>query len=159
MSESKPKVSPTSITDKTFEVTLKQPFSDKYGDITGFVIIVSTNPAPNNNTATFDKWAEASLRTPMGTFQVIDKCSDLFSEGSPCHQKGTKRSKRAINNPDSGTEIKFVLGAEECDKNNRNDYCNGPLKAQTDYYVMLRGYTEEGRYSDTPYSEPIHTGS
>lgn len=36
-------------------------------------------------------------------------------------------------------------------------YCNGPLKAETDYYVKLRAFTEAG-FAETAYSQKIRTG-
>ena len=49
----------------------------------------------------------------------------------------------------------FTVGADSsCSE---QMYCNGPLRAETGYYVKLRAYTTAG-FADTEYSEKITTG-
>ena len=51
----------------------------------------------------------------------------------------------------------FQLGAQPASACGGVQFCNGPLKAETDYYVKLRAHTEAG-FTDTAYSSKIRTG-
>ena len=55
------------------------------------------------------------------------------------------------------TVEEFIIGSEaDCEL--KIDFCNGPLKAGSTYWVKVRAFTGENKYTDTEYSEPIVTG-
>ena len=49
----------------------------------------------------------------------------------------------------------MVLG-ESCEGTS-DVYCNGPLEPSTTYYMALRAFTEDGKFTDAPFSDPIKT--
>jgi hypothetical protein len=63
------------------------------------------------------------------------------------------RTKRAAQ--EVGYKV-FEIGSETGCEN--KFYCNGPLKPDTTYYILLRAYTTM-EYADTPFSDPIRTAA
>ena len=140
-------------TDTTAEVTFTNPFSDLYGKVERFSVIVSTSSdeVTADDVAT---WAEAKEQVGgVRTYIAIWECEDFFSKGNGCNRwSWTSRRRRQ-----TGEEVTVTIGGETCDKVNRATYCNGPLEAETMYYFSLRGYTENGLHAETPSSSPIVT--
>ena len=85
--------------------------------------------------------------------QATDRCSDLFLENSSCG-KPSSRTRRAVSGQDS---ILFQLGLHSVEQCRTIAFCNGPLEAETDYYVKLRAFTQSG-FTDTEYSSKVRTG-
>lgn len=55
----------------------------------------------------------------------------------------------------NGSVEDFTIGGENCD--NKNGYCNGPLKSGSTYKVKVRAFTAPDKFTDTSYSFPIQT--
>lgn len=90
---------------------------------------------------------------PLVFSQATDKCPDLFLESSSCG-KSSSRTVRAVNGQDS---VVFQLGLQSVEQCRSIAFCNGPLEAETEYYVKLRAFTQSG-FTDTDYSSKIRTG-
>lgn len=53
--------------------------------------------------------------------------------------------------------VEFTVGYnKDCKNADTTDYCNGVVRPEKEYYVILRGYTEKG-FTNSPPSEPIMT--
>ncbi|XP_048769835.1 tyrosine-protein phosphatase 10D-like isoform X2 [Ostrea edulis] len=153
LSQTKPKqltsggqtVSPTTIT-----ANFTNAFSDKYGKIQAYTVILATDPDEEHiKTSTLPDWKAAHVNPNVKAYQTIRNCSDFFMPTSSCGQARSTRSTGAR------SYKLFDIGVETyC---NNVLFCNGPLKQNTKYYVRLRAYTAGG-YADTAYSDPIITG-
>ncbi|KAL3881999.1 hypothetical protein ACJMK2_028380 [Sinanodonta woodiana] len=147
-----PKVSDPTITPietTSFFVNFTNAFSDKYGEILAYTVIVTEDLAYKSDVML--GWKDAQSDHTVKTFQVISNCTDFFIERSTCN--GNFRVK--IRSTSSVVNYKiFAIGSEtDCEG---KVFCNGPLKPDTVYYVKLRAYTAS-MYSDTLYSDPIRT--
>lgn len=56
-----------------------------------------------------------------------------------------RRSSNTTIDSESDSEIVFTIGEDKCPNNER--FCNGPLLADTEYYLVVRLFTSSG-YSD-----------
>ncbi|KAH8350288.1 hypothetical protein KR067_013028, partial [Drosophila pandora] len=66
---------------------------------------------------------------------------------SPVAQNSARnrRSSHDTTDSDTDSEIVFTIGEDKCPNNDR--FCNGPLLADTEYYLVVRLFTSSG-YSD-----------
>lgn len=145
-----PSIPKTDIKAKSVVVEFVNPFSDRYGDVERFSLIVSTRSTPNAP-STLDTWAE-TLDDDVRTYAAIWECSNFFTRGNGCWG-GSSRRKRAV-----GETVSVIVGGDNtCDKKDTVTHCNGPLDPDTTYYFFLRGYTEGELYTDTAVSSPVTT--
>lgn len=86
-------------------------------------------------------------------FQATSNCSDLFHSHSSCG-KSSSRHVRAVSDVDF---VVFTVGSQSAEECKALKFCNGPLKAGTDYYIKLRAFTAAG-FTDTAYSAKVKTG-
>lgn len=149
---STPEDKTSTVTPSTIPVKFVNAFSDDYGEIIQYTVIVATS---NNNqyltTSTLPGWKAYKNDPSIKAYQAIANCSDFFSLESTCGNR-MKIQKRSAGEVDFKT---FVIGSET--KCQDTHYCNGPLKQNTEYFIKLRAYTSGG-YSDTEYSAPFRTG-
>ena len=149
-----PKVS-SNITTSFFVVKMTNIFSEKYGQIDGFTVIVTTDKTDERaSDLNLPKWSEVQ-DDPTKTYQAIEICSK-FSQIKACGNGLVARRKR------STPELTdFVLGADKTCSRTSNKYCNGPLVANTTYFIKLRALTSNGSsylFTDSPFSQAIKTG-
>ena len=138
------------VTPTTMKVYFTNAFSEKYGSVIQYTIIVAMDTDDiYYKTRVLPDWKSAQNDRSIKAYQTIANCSDFFTSGSKC----TVGSQVATGQMEDHRV--FEIGT---DKNCASGhYCNGPLKANTKYYVKLRAYSTGG-YADTAYSEPIVTG-
>ncbi|KAK3588480.1 hypothetical protein CHS0354_012890 [Potamilus streckersoni] len=147
-----PKVSDPAVTPietTTFFVNFTNAFSDKYGEILAYTVIVTEDLTYKSDILL--GWKDVQLDRNVKTFQVISNCSDFFTERSTCNGNFRVKIRSTVNVVNYKI---FSIGSEtDCEG---KAFCNGPLKPDTVYYVKLRAYTSS-MYSDTLYSDPIRT--
>ncbi|XP_072002591.1 phosphatidylinositol phosphatase PTPRQ isoform X1 [Engystomops pustulosus] len=126
-------------------ITIKMPicyFSDVNGPIKKIQILVSEIGAQNDGNIT--KWHEAYFQKARPYFT---------NEGfpNPSCPEGTKRffSKQEV----------YVIGADNTCmlQENKEKYCNGPLKPRKQYLFKFRATNIKGQFTDSEYSEVIKT--
>ncbi|KAJ8314615.1 hypothetical protein KUTeg_006765 [Tegillarca granosa] len=141
----------TAVTPSTIVVNFTNAFSDQYGDIIQYTVIVATDTSNKYTDTHVLPGYKAFQNDPsLKAYQAISNCSEFFLQESTCGGKFRIHKRSAVN-----VEYKvFEIGTEA---NCKDIYCNGPLRQQTKYFIKLRAYTTGG-YSDTEYSEPIITG-
>ena len=159
---SRPKVLPGTVTGATFAIRLVNPFSDLYGVVNSYSLIVTTNPSDAGDIGAggddeLATWASAQRDSNIVTYVAIDRCERLFQRGNGCWsgraRRAVGRGRRAM----PGEAVSVTVGADgSCDVTATANVCNGALASGTDYYVKLRAYTASG-FTDTPFSQPIHT--
>ncbi|KAK3098725.1 hypothetical protein FSP39_022407 [Pinctada imbricata] len=139
------------LTPNTMKVYFTNAFSDKYGKIVQYTVIVATDTDDLYfKSHTLPDWKSAQNDRSIKAYQTIANCSDFFHPHSTCTPLGPFTS-----DPEANHRV-FEIGADaNCASGH---YCNGPLQPQTKYYVKLRAYTTGG-YSDTVYSDPIITAA
>ena len=138
------------MTPSTITANFTNAFSDKYGKIQAYTVIITTDPDEEHiKTSTLPDWKAAQINPNIKAYQTVRNCSDFFLQTSSCGRTRTQRSTGITN-----FKV-FEIGVETDCTNVL--YCNGPLKQNTKYYVRLRAYTAGG-YADTAYSDPIVTG-
>ncbi|XP_063405187.1 tyrosine-protein phosphatase 10D-like isoform X1 [Mytilus trossulus] len=143
----------SSVTPSTITARFTNAFSDEYGEIIQYTIIVATNTDEDYlNTNTLPGWKAYQNDPSIKAYQAVSNCSDFFVLESTCNDR-LRVQKRSVGEEEYKT---FVIGSETNCKDPH--YCNGPLKQNTEYYVKLRAYTTGG-YADTVYSLPFRTGS
>ncbi|KAK7491298.1 hypothetical protein BaRGS_00017399, partial [Batillaria attramentaria] len=141
------------ISETTFTVQLVNPFSDYNGPILGYTVIVSYDPNEATDAPRLPSWEDAHRDSSVKAYQAIGNCSNLFTENSPC-DRSSSRSRRAPGDPTDS--VPFRLGVQTAGECSGVEYCNGPLKPETGYYVKLRAFTAAG-FTDTAYSSKIRT--
>ncbi|XP_076467280.1 tyrosine-protein phosphatase 10D-like isoform X2 [Babylonia areolata] len=140
------------VTEDRLTVQLTNAFTDDNGPILGYTVIVSTDSSANTSPSVLPSWRDAQRDGSVSAYQATSNCSDLFLLNSLCG-KSSRRAIRAVNGQDS---VVFELGTQSADECQSVQYCNGPLKAGTEYYVKLRAFTLAG-FTDTEYSSKIRT--
>ena len=140
------------VTPTTIPVEFTNAFSDDYGEIIQYTIIVATSTDKDYlNTNTLPGWKAYQNDPSIKAYQAILNCSDFFVLESTCGDR-LRIQKRSVKEEQDKV---FVIGSESTCKDPH--YCNGPLKQNTEYYFKLRAYTNGG-YADTVYSSPSRTG-
>ncbi|XP_069618420.1 phosphatidylinositol phosphatase PTPRQ [Ranitomeya imitator] len=126
-------------------ITIKMPvcyFSDVNGPIKKIQILVSEIGAQHDGNIT--KWHEAYFQKPRPYFT---------NEGfpNPSCPDGTNRffSKQEV----------YVIGADNTCmlQDNKEKFCNGPLKPRKQYLFKFRATNIQGQYTDSEYSEVVKT--
>ncbi|XP_040264377.1 phosphatidylinositol phosphatase PTPRQ isoform X1 [Bufo bufo] len=126
-------------------ITIKMPvcyFSDVNGPIKKIQILVSEIGAQQDGNIT--KWHEAYFQKPRPYFT---------NEGfpNPSCPEGTNRffSKQEV----------YVIGADNTCmlQENKEKFCNGPLKPRKQYLFKFRATNTRGQFTDSEYSEVVKT--
>ncbi|XP_069830095.1 phosphatidylinositol phosphatase PTPRQ isoform X3 [Dendropsophus ebraccatus] len=126
-------------------ITIKMPvcyFSDVNGPIKKIQILVSDIGAQHDGNIT--KWHEAYFQKPRPYFT---------NEGfpNPSCPDGTKRffTKQEV----------YVIGADNTCmlQDNKDKFCNGPLKPRKQYLFKFRATNIKGQFTDSEYSEVVKT--
>ncbi|KAG9490462.1 hypothetical protein GDO78_006025 [Eleutherodactylus coqui] len=126
-------------------ITIKMPvcyFSDVNGPIKKIQILVSEIGAQHDGNIT--KWHEAYFQKPRPYFT---------NEGfpNPSCPDGTNRffSKQEV----------YVIGADNTCmlQDNKEKFCNGPLKPKKQYLFKFRATNIKGQFTDSEYSEVVKT--
>ncbi|ELU03941.1 hypothetical protein CAPTEDRAFT_222638 [Capitella teleta] len=149
-----PQAITTAISHDKIRIILTNPFLNTNGDVVAFSVFVTTNrnerPMANGEPRT---WADVKGPSPMASYFAVYKCANLFDGNDQC-SSGPARKRRVAQPRDT---VEFTVGGDSSCTTNDGDYCNGPLDAESTYYVALVGYTENDLYSSGPFSEPIRT--
>ncbi|XP_033114395.1 uncharacterized protein LOC117114839 isoform X2 [Anneissia japonica] len=140
----------TASSDTTFTITIRSDlFSDLNGAVIAFVVMIRevtdsedlTIPAPE----------------VLPTYRTIEG-NDVWG----IYQSGPRRSwfsngvQRRKRQAESIDTVDVVIGDEDPCRSS-TEPCNGPLKTGTAWRYAIRGYNEEGEYSDTDWSSPVVT--
>lgn len=119
-------------------------FSQANGNVTAYALVVGEEPRVGGGggagEARLPTWREVQRLPRWPPYQVSAPYLP-FRAGGP-------------------QEEEFTIGAERCEgaaAGSPPQYCNGPLKAGTKYYVKLRAFTAPDKFTDTNYTE-VHTG-
>ncbi|CAL1528917.1 unnamed protein product [Lymnaea stagnalis] len=143
------------VSQNQIKLEIVNPFSTDNGYIRYYTVVVTMNKDSKDSSSPLPSWSEAKKDKTIKVYQA-ENCTDLFAPGSTCGTIASNtRGRRAASVLESR---QFVLGADLEDDCVEKKYCNGPLTADTTYYVKLRGYTASGEYQETAYSEAIKTG-
>ncbi|XP_077121613.1 phosphatidylinositol phosphatase PTPRQ [Ranitomeya variabilis] len=126
-------------------ITIKMPvcyFSDVNGPIKKIQILVSEIGAQHDGNIT--KWHEAYFQKPRPYFT-----NDGFP--NPSCPDGTNRF--------SSKQEVYVIGADNTCmlQDNKEKFCNGPLKPRKQYLFKFRATNIQGQYTDSEYSEIVKT--
>ncbi|ELU18720.1 hypothetical protein CAPTEDRAFT_218444 [Capitella teleta] len=149
-----PQAITTAISHDKIRIILTNPFLNTNGDVVAFSVFVTTDPnerfMANSPPRT---WADVKGPSPMASYFAVYKCANLFDGNDQC-SSGPARKRRVAQPRET---VEFTVGGDSSCTTNDDDYCNGPLDAESTYYIALVGYTENDLYSSGPSSEPIHT--
>ena len=138
------------------DLTLTNPFSDRNGEIISYSIVVASerhNPA--NRNISLPSWANIQGQDQGTAYFAVHKCPDLLTGDHKCQRDKDNRQKRETQG--SKTAVMFTVGGDGNCRITDNFYCNGPLQPETQYYIAVGGYTENGLYTMGPMSEPFKT--
>ncbi|XP_022109995.1 uncharacterized protein LOC110989723 [Acanthaster planci] len=128
-------------------VTIRIPrslFSDRNGVITFYTILVVQDGANQTAGAVLPSYQQVRNNDVKPIYQSSEPL-DLFNVA------GRRRRRQAVT-PQS---VDFVVGEESPCPN--SGFCNGPLDPITPYRIAIRAFTENGLYTDTPWSDVITT--
>ncbi|XP_032594468.1 tyrosine-protein phosphatase 10D [Drosophila grimshawi] len=125
----------------TIQIRFRQSyFSNAHGMVRGYTIIVAEDVGKNASGLEMPSWQDVQSYTVWLPYQAIE----------PYNPFGNVSRLKSIGVED------FTIGSAGCDKH-RPGYCNGPLKSATTYRIKVRAFTDEDKFTDTVYSEPITT--
>ena len=142
-------------TEHQFQVEFQNIFSDDYGFVDSYsVIVTNKRDDPILNKTVIPYWSSMKAsEDSIYTYVAIEKCVQLFSDGDACWRK--KRIKRVVS---SAVTVTVTIGGDkDCDAT-MEGACNGALSPSTTYYIKLRAHGEDDKYTDTPLSDGIDTG-
>ncbi|XP_037297538.1 tyrosine-protein phosphatase 10D [Manduca sexta] len=121
--------SPVRRTATTVVVRFKSDyFSAANGNVTAYTLVLCEEPR-NDTPARLPSWRDVHRLPVWPPYQVTEPYYPFRS--SPVEE--------------------FTIGSERCDGGGR-EYCNGPLKPGTRYYVKLRAFTAADKFTDTAYT-------
>ena len=113
----------------------KNYFSNMYGPVNAFAVIVAEDDSISTNTVDLPSWHDVQEYSVWPPYQA----SEPFY-------------------PFNSSIIEdFTIGAEDCSSNKHYKYCNGPLKPGTTYKIKVRAFTTADKFTDTVYSYTIST--
>ncbi|XP_071477210.1 receptor-type tyrosine-protein phosphatase eta-like [Diadema antillarum] len=129
----------------TITISFQNPFSEIYGPIARFAIIVqerslsSLTSVARRQTSNELTWAEARRSRPVPQYQTTP--TDYYPFSSNAQE-----------------QVTYTVGSDgSCDPNDLTEYCNGALYPSTAYSFILRAYGEDGKFADTPASDVFRT--
>ena len=111
----------------------KNYFSEQNGAVTSYTVIVAEDDSKNASGLEMPSWRDVQAYSIWPPYQVMDPYYPFKN----------------------GSVEDFTIGGENCD--NKNGYCNGPLKSGSTYKVKVRAFTAPDKFTDTSYSFPIQT--
>ncbi|XP_076311179.1 tyrosine-protein phosphatase 10D-like isoform X2 [Tachypleus tridentatus] len=131
----------------------KDTFDDEMGDITHYALIIAEDseigePSSylTDNMSSLPTWKQRHL-SKEGVYQATPVSWNPFNEASEYSKNGERMCSTSVQNGVTGKTC--LLGTEtDCLQKEETIYCNGPLQAETNYGIKLRGYTRKG-YSET----------
>ncbi|XP_002010656.3 tyrosine-protein phosphatase 10D [Drosophila mojavensis] len=127
-------------TSTTIQIRYRQSyFSNAHGLVRWYTIIVAEDVGKNASGLEMPSWQDVQSYTVWLPYQAIEPYNPFINA-----------SLRNLGFED------FTIGSAVCDKH-RTGYCNGPLKSATTYRIKVRAFTDEDKFTDTVYSEPITT--
>ncbi|ALC49140.1 Ptp4E [Drosophila busckii] len=122
----------------TIHIRYKQNyFSNAHGLVRYYAIIVAENVGKNASGLEMPSWRDVQSYTVWLPYQASEPYNPF------------------VNSTRNGVED-YIIGSANCELP-RSGYCNGPLKSATTYRVKVRAFTDEDKFTDTVYSEPITT--
>lgn len=132
---------PTAVThtSDTIKIRFKRNFfSNTYGPITQYTVIVAEDYTQSTDALELPSWFDVQKHSIWPPYQAVEPFNPFNS---------------------SSNKEDFVIGAENCDSANVNRmrFCNGPLKPGTLYKVKIRAFTRPEKFTDTVYSYAIST--
>ncbi|XP_049825437.1 tyrosine-protein phosphatase 10D isoform X2 [Aethina tumida] len=124
-----------SISSTTIQIRFrKNYFSDIYGPVVSYAIIVAEDDSKNASGLEMPSWKDVQAYPIWPPYQVTE----------PYY-------------PFQNSSVEdFTIGSESCDIR-QVGYCNGPLKSGSTYRVKIRAFTAPDKFTDTSYSFPIQT--
>ncbi|XP_067145114.1 tyrosine-protein phosphatase 10D-like [Centruroides vittatus] len=127
---------PIEVSHSTTSITVrfrKNFFSEIFGPIKSYAIIVAEDETKKSNTLQLPSWKDVQGQSKWPPYQTVRPYypfSNILVED-------------------------FTIGSENC--KNVKGYCNGPLKSGTKYKVKIRAFVSPTNFSDTVFSPPIQT--
>ena len=136
-------------------LNFSNPFTDRNGDVVSYSVIVADAGRENPELREDIKynWFQAHAQNPFPPYAAIYKCPTLFEQESRCSDHSQYRRRRSAQRD----YVVITVGEDTCDDTNSKDYCNGPLKPDSSYWVFIRGYNEEDEFTDAT-KVKINTG-
>ncbi|XP_054160491.1 tyrosine-protein phosphatase 10D-like isoform X2 [Oppia nitens] len=113
----------------------KNYFSNMYGPVTAFAVIVAEDDKINTNHLELLSWFDVqdySVWPPYQTSEAFYPFNTTITED-------------------------FTVGADDCTTKSSRKYCNGPLKPGTTFKIKIRAFTTTEKFTDTVYSYTIST--
>lgn len=116
-------------------------FSNAHGLVRMYTIIVAEDVGKNASGLEMPSWQDVQSYTVWLPYQAIEPYNPWSDNASRTSSTGVEE---------------FTIGSAGCEKHDTG-YCNGPLKSATTYRIKVRAFTDEDKFTDTVYSEPITT--
>ncbi|XP_023945481.2 tyrosine-protein phosphatase 10D [Bicyclus anynana] len=134
----RPRAPPAAVRRAASSVTVSfraDDFSPANGNVTAYTLVVAEDPGAATP-ARLPAWRDVRRLPVWPPYQAAEPHYP-FRDGEPV--------------------ALFTVGAERCDGGDGGDaevarYCNGPLKADTRYYVKLRAFTASDKFTDSAYA-------
>ncbi|EDV44425.2 uncharacterized protein Dana_GF20352, isoform B [Drosophila ananassae] len=143
-----PSITPVEVgrTSTTIEISFRQNyFSNAHGMVRFYTIIVAEDVGKNASGLEMPSWQDVQSYTVWLPYQAVEPYNPFLS--------GNRSEPARTISPEAE---RFTIGAAKC-KKTEGGYCNGPLRAGTTYRIKVRAFTDEDKFTDTAYSEPIAT--
>jgi cadherin 5 type 2 (VE-cadherin) len=148
--EASPKQIAKSATQRSFNITVGEVFSNLTGPIVKHQIIVSTSNDGNiQNETTIQYYSSSDTARPY----IAVECSQFFSACSQNSAVNGRKKRRDVLSYD------VVIGTEANCPQVSTKPCNHLLNSGTTYYVFYRTCNVDGLCSSTDFSSPVTTAS
>ncbi|XP_039746101.1 tyrosine-protein phosphatase 10D-like isoform X2 [Pararge aegeria] len=141
----RPRALPAAVRRSASTVTVSwraDDFSAANGNVTAYALVVAEEPRADSPQR-LPAWRDVHRLPVWPPYQVSEPYYPFRAGGA--HASPVEE---------------FTVGAEQCD--GAEHYCNGPLKPATRYYVKLRAFTAQDKFTDTAYAvvytDADHTG-